>query len=211
MPVFQHVRSSNPKSSLRRGHSLTFVLLLVLFCSGCKDYPRLVKEGPLFAAREKASPAKALVYIYWPREEQGRRDHLWVGPCEGLSQEILPGGYTAIVVEPGPSCFQAEVHSELMHSRASVSQSLGSVELNTELGRPFFIRLEQEQLLLISRTILRLVEPDVAGPEISRCRRLVPLTLDELDLHFVRPSVPEHMHGDNRQDDSGGQRCHCDK
>jgi len=147
----------------------------------------MVKEGTPFAAPEKASPDKALVYIYWPREEQGRRNHLWVGTCEGGTQEILPGGYTALVVEPGPSCFQAEVHSGLMRSQTSMSQTstsviqdLGSVELNAEPGRTVFIRLEQERLLLISRTVLRLVKPDVAGREISRCRRLIPLTPDEM-------------------------------
>ncbi len=60
-------------SILRRGRSLTFVLLLIVLCSGCKDSLPLVKEGALFAASEKASPAKALVYIYWPREERGER------------------------------------------------------------------------------------------------------------------------------------------
>lgn len=185
MPLFQQASSSNAKSSLRRGHSLTFLLLLAVFCNGCKDYPLMVKEGTLFAAPEKASPDKALVYIYWPREEQGRRNHLWVGICEGSIQEILPGGYTALVVEPGPSCFQAEVQSELMHSQSSmsqafVSQSLGSVELNAEPGRTYFIRLGQERLLLISRTVLRLVKPAVAGREIGRCRRSIPLTPDEM-------------------------------
>jgi hypothetical protein len=146
----------------------------------------MVKEGPLFAAQEKASPAKALVYIYWPREQQGGRNHLWVGPCEDWNQEILPGGYTALVVEPGPSCFEAEALSELRYTQAaSVGQHLGSVELNAEPGRTVFIRLEQERRLLISRTVLRPVKPDVARPEISRCRRSIPLTPDELYRQFL--------------------------
>src|SRR5829696_1142749 len=135
-------------SKLRRGRLSLFILLLAVFCNGCKDSPPMVKQGTVFAAQEKASPDKALVYIYWPREEQGRRKHLWVGTCEGegLSQEILPGGYAALVVEPGPSCFQAEVTSELMRSQTSmshayVSRPLGNVELNAEPGRTFFIRL----------------------------------------------------------------------
>jgi len=179
MPVFQQANSLNARSPLRGGHSLTLVLLLAVFCNGCRDSPRLVKEGTLFAAPEKASPAKALVYIYWPREEQGRRNHLWVGLCEGLSQEILPGGYTELVVEPGRNCFHAEIQSELIDNHGSVSQIFGKVELDAEPGRTFFIRLGQERLLLISRTVLRLVKPDVAGPEISRCRKSIPLTDDE--------------------------------
>ncbi|HYO13608.1 MAG TPA: hypothetical protein VE685_10485 [Thermoanaerobaculia bacterium] len=164
---------------------MTFVLLLTVFCTGCKDYPRMVKEGPLFAAPEKAPPSKALVYIYWPWEQQGRRSHLWVSSCEGWSEEILPGGYTAVVVEPGPSCFEAEALSELKYTPAasvgaSVGQSLGSVEINAEPGRTFFIRLEQERRLLISGIALRPVKPEIAGPEIRRCRRSIPLTLDEL-------------------------------
>ena len=171
------------RSFLRGRSSLTFVLLLIVFCNGCKDSPPLVKEGAPFAAPEKASPAKALVYIYWPREEQGGRKHLWVGPCEDSNEEILPGGYTAHIVEPGQSCFQAEVRSELLRDGAFgsfVIRPLGIVVLNTSPGRTFFIRLGQEKRFLISRTVFRMAEPDVASSEIRRCRRSVPLTDDEL-------------------------------
>jgi hypothetical protein len=173
---------------LRCKRSLAFVPLLLVFWTGCKDSPRLVKEGPLFAAPEKAPPAKALIYIYWPPEEQGRRNRLWVIPCEGLSQEISPGGYTTFVVDPGPSCFQAEAQSELLQGRrssVSVSQSLGSVELNAEPGRTFFIRLEQGRLPLIPRIVLRRVKSEVADPEIRRCHRLIPLTPDEMARQYL--------------------------
>ena len=168
------------------------ILLLAVFSNGCRESPRWVKEGPLFAP-EKASPGKALVYVYWPREEQGRRTHLWVVPCEGGSEEILPGGYIALAVEPGPSCLQDESTSELMNSRdglasASVSQDLGSVDLNAEPGRTLFIRLEQKRLPLISRINPRPVEAAVAGPEIRKCRRSVPLAPDELARQFAQES-----------------------
>lgn len=182
-PAHEQARLSDAMSFLRRGRSLMFVLLLIVFCNGCKDSPPQVKEGPLFAAPEEASPAKALVYIYWPREEQGGRSHLWVGPCDGLSEEILPGGYTEYAVEPGQSCFQAEAQSELMRGMtfgSFVIRPLGIVVLNTSPGHTFFIRLGHERRSLFSRTVFRGAEPDVASAEIRRCRHSVPLTSDEL-------------------------------
>ena len=168
------------------------ILLLAVLSNGCREYPRWVKEGPLFSP-EKASPGKALIYVYWPREEQGRRDRLWVGPCDGLIEEILPGGYIALAVEPGPSCLKVEAHSEIIDSRdglafAFVIQDLGSVDLNAEPGRTLFIRLEQKRFPLISRINPRPVEPAVAGPEIRKCRRSVPLTDDELQQQFLQES-----------------------
>jgi hypothetical protein len=173
-------RLSDARSFLRFGRLLTVVLSLVVVCYGCKDYPRLVKEGAFFAAPDRPPSGKALVYIYWPGERQDRRNHLWVGPCKGLSDEILPGSYTTFDVEPGPRCFEAEVRSELIHNRASVSRPLGSVELTAAPGQTFFVRIEPERALLISRAILRRVNPDVANPEIKMCRRVIPLTSDEL-------------------------------
>lgn len=191
MPIFQQAKSSNARRSLRRGLSLLFLLSLAVFWSGCKESPLWVKEGALFVAPEKAPPGKALVYIYWPREEQGKRNHLWVGPCENLTHEILPSGYTSIFVEPGPNCFKVEAQSDLLNANtmgASVTQDLGSVELNAEPGRTFFIRLERERGSLIARAPLRLIEPGVAGPEISRCRRSIPLTGDELYQRLLEQS-----------------------
>lgn len=166
------------------------ILLLAVLSNGCRESPRWVKEGPLFSP-ENASPGKALVYVYWPREERDRRGHLWVGPCGDLSEEILPGGYIALAVEPGPNCLRVEAQSDLMTSRdsrasATMIQNLGSVELNAEPGRTFFIRLEQKRFPLISRINPRPVEPAAAGPEIRRCRRSIPLTPDELEQQFLR-------------------------
>lgn len=164
---------------------------MAVLSTGCKESPRFVKEGAFFAVPEKASPGKALVYVYWPREEQGQRDRLWVGPCEGLIEEILPGGYITLAAEPGPSCFKVEAHSELLErgdglASATMIQDLGSVELNTEPGRTSFIRLEQRRLPLISRINPRRVEPAIAGPEIRKCRRTVPLTPEELERQFLQ-------------------------
>lgn len=165
------------------------VLLFAVFSTGCKESPQWVKEGTRFTAPEKASPGRALAYVYWPREEQGRRDRLWVGTCEGLSEEILPGGYITLDVEPGPSCFEVAAHSELLKANrasATVIQHLGRVELNAERGRTFFIRLEQRRLPLISRINPRLVEPAVAGPEIRKCRQTIPLTPDEITQQLLQ-------------------------
>lgn len=168
-------------------------LLFAVLSNGCREDPPSAKEGPLFAAPEKASPGKALVYIYWPREEQGRRDRLWVGPCEWVSEEILPGGYITLASEPGPRCFEVEARSGTLESPdglafASMSQNLGRVELVAEPGRTLFIRLEQRQIPLISRINPRPVEPAVAGPEIRKCRRSVPLSPDELAKQLLQES-----------------------
>lgn len=167
----------------------TFILLLLLASSfnGCKESPSWVKAGPLFTTPAKPSPGGALIYVYWPREEQGRRNNLSVGPCEEGVQEILPGSYTTFVVEPGPVCLQAEVISELAHiDNASVIRHLANVELTVTPDHPSFVRLEQKPAFLTSGTVLRPVSPAVADPEIKRCRQLVPLTDDELRQIFLR-------------------------
>lgn len=192
--MFIGMRQKWARSALR-GRSWILVLLVILFCTGCKDSSSFVKEGALFAASEEVSPGKALVYIYWPREEQGKRKHLWVGSCEGRSDEfwsdeVLPGGYMAHVVEPGPNCFQAEARSELRDSWTSVSLLLGKVELNAEPGRTFFLRIEQGKGFLTSRNDLRLVKPKIAMPEIRRCRRSVPLTDDDLRRLYAEGKGP---------------------
>ena len=165
------------------------ILLLLLASSftGCKESPSWVKEGPLFTATEKASPGGALVYVYWPREEQGGRKHIWVGPCEKGIQEILPGSYTTFVMEPGPSCLHAEMISNLAHiDNASVIRDLADVELTVTPDHPSFVRLEQKPAFLTSGTVLRPVAAAVADPEIKRCRQMVPLTDDEMIQVFQR-------------------------
>jgi hypothetical protein len=164
-----------------------FLLLLALSFNGCKESPSLVKEGPLFTTTEKTPSSRALVYVYWPRQEKGQRKHIWVGPCEEGIQEILPGSYRAFVMKPGPNCLHAERISELAHiDAASVIQDLGSVELIARPDHPAFVRVEQKPVFLISGTVLRPVNPAVADPEIKRCRQLVPLTDEEMIQVFSR-------------------------
>jgi hypothetical protein len=164
----------------RCGHPLFLLLWLALFLSGCKENPRLVKAGPLFATEEKTPPAKAVVYIYWPREEQGRRSQLWVGPCEDISNGILPGGYISFVAEPGPICLQAEMRWGLARLDGVVVEDLAKVEWNGQPGQSSFVRLEQEKGLLRSHVVLRLMKPEAATPEIGRCRRSIPLSFEEM-------------------------------
>ncbi len=166
---------------------LIFLFLLAPSLTGCKESPSWVKEGPLFTATEKASPGGALVYVYWPREEQGGRDRLWIGPCEEGAEEMLPGSYRSFVVEPGSICLGAEKYSEIAHmDMVSVSQHLASVELTVTPDRPSFLRIEQKQTFLTSGTSLRPVAAAVAGPEIKRCRQMIPLTDDEMIQVFQR-------------------------
>jgi hypothetical protein len=118
------------------------------------------------------------------RSRAGGATYGWT--CEEASQEIQPGGCTAFVVGPGPSCFKAEMHSELVNNDISVSLDLASVELNAEPGHTFLVRLKQERSLLTSRIVLRLVKPDAAGLEIRRCRRLIPLAPDEMAQKYLQ-------------------------
>ncbi|HEX9945690.1 MAG TPA: hypothetical protein VGG03_27085 [Thermoanaerobaculia bacterium] len=149
----------------------------------------MAKVGPLFAAAG-APPGKALVYVYWPHGEQGRFDRAAVLSCEeGGIEEIRRGAYTAFAVEPGRSCFRVERHWDVQsvgHVGAFASQDLADMELNVEAGGTYFVRLQQEPRLLVSRVALRQVEPGVASPEIRRCRRLIPLSPEELARRFMR-------------------------
>lgn len=61
-----------PRRAFRRSLTQTLLLTAAFVSNGCTDSPSFVKPGPVFAAAEKAPPSKALVYFYWPREEQGK-------------------------------------------------------------------------------------------------------------------------------------------
>lgn len=161
-------------------NALTSLLLAALLFNGCREPISFVKAGPLFAAAESSSPAKALVHIYWPREEQGRRRRLWVGPCDGVSEEIEPDRYTTLELEPGRACFNAERRWDLLPRDGVASQEVARVEFNTEASHTFFLRLEQVRTFPTSQYLLRQVQPAEADPEIRRCRRLIPLSPVEL-------------------------------
>jgi len=166
--------------SSQKVYALFLPLCLALSSNGCKEPPRFVKAGPLFA-EEKIPPGKALVYVYWPLEERGRRSRLWVGPCKDMGSEIHLGGYAALIVEPGPSCFQAERSWDLIQANAFVDEFLGKVEWNSEAGHSVFLRLERGRGLLAPAFELRLMKPEEANPEIRRCRRSIPLSAEEID------------------------------
>jgi hypothetical protein len=165
---------------LRRGHTLISLLWLSLLLTACKESPKWTKAGPFFSGEDNASSTQAVVYVYWPREERGRPGQLWVGPCDETLKAVLPEGYTSFVVEPGPSCFQAERRWEFAAGKGSVSQDFGKVELKSEPGHSSFLRLAQEEGRLMSHFVLRRIEPDVAGPEIRRCRRSIPFSIEEI-------------------------------
>lgn len=94
-----------PKMTSPGGHTLTSLFLAALLFNGCKERTSFAKAGPLFTAAESSSPAKVLVHVYWPREEQGRHKRPWVGLCDGMSEEIEPDRYTTLVSEPSRACF----------------------------------------------------------------------------------------------------------
>jgi hypothetical protein len=153
--------------------------LLSLFSGSCKQSPSMTKPGPPFVAAEKVPPGNALVYIYWPRDDQDRKKILWAGPCDGRKEELQPGAYTAFAVKPGPKCFNVEAHSKLVYNEPSaISTIYPGMELNAVQGRTFFLRLERERIL--PRFVLRPVQPVLGEPEIRQCQKLIPLTDDEI-------------------------------
>ena len=162
------------------GHTLTSLLLAALLFNGCKEQTSFAKAGPLFKVAESSSPAKVLVHVYWPREEQGRHKRLWVGLCDSMSEEIEPDRYTTLVLEPGRACFSAEILWDLLPLDGFAVQEVARVELNAEASHTVFLRLEQVRTFFTSQYLLRQVEPAEADPEIRRCRRLIPLSPDEL-------------------------------
>lgn len=170
------------------GQTLTSLLLAALLFNGCKEPTSFAKAGPLFTVAERSSPAKVLVHVYWPREEQGRRKSLWVGLCDGLSEEIEPDRYTTLVLEPGPACFSAEIQWDLLPLNGFAIQEVARVELNAEASHTVFLRVEQARTFFPSQYLLRQVEPAEADPEIRRCRRLIPLSPDELARQFEASS-----------------------
>lgn len=158
------------------GNTLTFLLLAALLFNGCKEPTSFAKAGPLFAVAESSSPAKAVVHVYWPSEEQGRRKRLWVGLCGGMSEEIEPDHYTTLVLESGRTCLSAEILWDLLPLHGFATLEVAKVEFNAKAGDTVFLRLEQAPTFLTSRYLLRQVEPSEADPEIRRCRRLIPLS-----------------------------------
>jgi hypothetical protein len=170
------------------GHILTSLLLAALLFNGCKEPTSFAKAGPLFAAAESSSPAKVLVHVYWPGEEQGRRKRLWVGLCDGMSEEIEPDRYVTLVLEPGRACFSAEILWDFLPLNSFAIQEVARVEFNAEASDTVFLRLEQERTFFTSRYLLRQVEPSEADPEIRRCHRLIPLSPDELARKYFERS-----------------------
>lgn len=166
---------------LGRNRSVLVLLLgASLVLNSCKEAPRWAKAGPLFSA-ESAAPAKAVVYVYWPREMRGRVRQVFISSCDNFEPTaVLPGGYTPFVVEPGSSCFQAEATWYFANDRGSLGEDLGRVKIRSEPGHSIFLRVEPRKWLLDHHNVLRRMAPAVAEPEIRTCRRSVPLSFEEI-------------------------------
>lgn len=162
----------------RRALTQTLLVAAALVFTGCTDSPAFVKPGALFVAAEKAPPSKALVYFYWPREEEGRWDHLSMSSCAGAFRSVLPGGFTWIPADPGRQCFKAAWQWSMDSISAFGGTELASLDLDVEPGQTLFVRVEKEGGPL-SGVALRLVEPAEAEPEIGRCRQTISMTPDE--------------------------------
>lgn len=97
-----------------------------------------------------------------------------------MIEEIEPDRYTTLVLEPGRACLSAEILWDLLPLHGVAAQEVARVKLDAEAGHTVFLRLEQVRTFFTSRYVLRQVEPAEAEPEIRRCRRLMPLSPDEL-------------------------------
>jgi hypothetical protein len=99
---------------------------------------------------------------------------VWIAPCADLSCELLPGGYTAITVEPGTQRLAVQSNFDLGDT-TSASLELGSLDWQAEPGSTVFIRLGRERRFLIDGLVPRLTDAAAAPPEIRTCRRSIPL------------------------------------
>ena len=179
--------STTCRRRFREQRSILILFLLLgppLLLTGCKESPvkespAYVKPGPPFSA--EAAHGKAEVYVYWPREEQGRRRQIFVGPCKGGERyAILPDGYTSFAVEPGSNCFQAEVSWDVWLDGGFAIETIAEVEIQAEPGHSSYIRVAQKPGFSTSKYDLLRVEPDAAEPAIRKCRRTIPLSEQEM-------------------------------
>lgn len=165
-----------------RNHSVLALLLgMLLVLSGCRASVRWSKAGPLFAT-EMAPPAKAVVYVYWPKEMRGRATQVFVRPCGNLAENktVLRGGYASFVVEPGPGCFEADTTWDFPGDHGFAIEELGKAQIRSEAGHGVFLRVEPRKGFLDYHDVLRRMAPEAAEPEIRRCRRTVPLAMEEI-------------------------------
>jgi hypothetical protein len=93
--------------------------------------------------------------------------------------EILPGGYTSIVVNPGFSCFRAGWRWEYSYDWASAVEILSKEQLNLQPGHSAVLRLERGNLFTPS-FVLRWINTEAARPEIGKCRQTLPLSTAEI-------------------------------
>ena len=175
--LFSAVYRPNRGSWVRNALAPSCFLISLLFVGSCKEPPPWVKEGPLFAGPEAPPPGKALVYIYWPAESPGTANRVWVTPIHQFSEEIRRGGYTAVAVPPGTTSFFASVFWDLtIGVGGSVTQEYGGVKASLQPNQLLYLRIEQGTRFGLGWFDFREVEPDVAGLEIRKCRRMEPVT-----------------------------------
>ncbi|HYH47003.1 MAG TPA: hypothetical protein VEG34_15075 [Thermoanaerobaculia bacterium] len=163
-----------------RGLAGPLFLMAALGLSGCRDPVVVSGPGPLFTVPGKAPGGKTLVHVYWPapREPQATPEHLlWIGPCDGGAEDLQAGSYAALALAPGQRCLEVSRHWEI-GATVFGSTSLGRMELAAD--RPSFLRPELEPRLLGVRAGLVPVASAAALPEIRRCRRMVPLSNEEI-------------------------------
>jgi hypothetical protein len=97
-----------------------------------------------------------------------------------MTEEIEPDRYRTFTLKPGSACFNAEVRWDLAPISGIASREVTRVEVDVKASHTTFLRLEQVPTLLGFKYALRQVEERQADPAIRRCRRLIPLTPDEL-------------------------------
>jgi hypothetical protein len=157
-----------------------FLLLgLALLAGGCRETPSFTAPGGFYAA-EAPPPGKALVHVYWPQEEKGRWQRVAVTSCCAITEELAIGSYLALAVEPGSSRLDIGKGWMLDDGAWIGTSELASLEVDAKAGSTHFVRLTQDPGLLTPHFTLRPVAPVAAGPEIRRCRKMVPLPVNEI-------------------------------
>lgn len=97
-------------------------------------------KGPLFQPSAEASDAKALIYLYWPKEKL--RTEFTIKANGETITTLKNGGYFPLVVEPGEIKLSANVNFKMFVTGALEAATAPSTHLtlNAAPGDVFYVR-----------------------------------------------------------------------
>jgi transposase len=140
-----------------------FTALVLLWLASC------AATGPKFQPAPAPTGGSSLVYVYRPDSWQNAS----ISPAiilDGRERFVLKNdGYSYFYLKPGPHTFALEMSEKY--------QSYGRLELKTEAGRSYYLRLDAAMRIGIGITkgfeLVRVAE-DRARDEIKDCAYLDP-------------------------------------